>query len=124
MFALAFTTVLTGCRWLERSQTCPPIGAVTRMVVTQGTSQDHVFTEPERLRPLIAFANARRKSSQPWDTMPAPQITAMLYDNADYVCPIGAGSNFLFVSCPGWRGIRTATDAELQEFKYLVGEAN
>jgi hypothetical protein len=52
--------------------------------------------------------------------MPAPPVTATLYDKGDFFASIGAGANFFFVSCPSWKGIRNATDAELTDFKRLV----
>ncbi|HEY5056960.1 MAG TPA: hypothetical protein VII58_12425 [Acidobacteriaceae bacterium] len=85
-------------------------------------SQDHVFIDPAKIRPLIAFANARRESSQPVDTLPAPQISADFYNNSEFVCSVGAGSNFFFIACPNWRGTRSASSTELSEFKHLIGE--
>ena len=122
ILAIAAVTVLSGCRLLEQSGKCAPIGVATRVLVS---SQGTVITDPERIRELIAFANARRKCSQPMTyTMPAPQVTAVFYDKADFLGAIGAGSNFFFVSCQNWRGIRNATDAELKDFKRLVSNVD
>lgn len=129
IFALAAVTLLSGCHLLEQSGKCAPIGVVTRVIVSsQGTepaTDRTVITDPERIRELAAFANARRKCSQPMTyTMPAPQVTAVFYDKADFLGAIGAGSNFFFVSCQNWRGIRNATDAELKDFKRLISNVN
>jgi hypothetical protein len=98
-------------------------------VVVQGSLQgtpfsDRIITDPERIRHLVAFANARRGSSQPLDTIPAPRVSATFYDGADYLGSIGAGPNFFFVSCPNWRGIRSASDVEIREFRRLAGDLN
>ena len=120
-FVLASATMLAGCR---NSYTCPQISTATRVVVTQGSDQNRVFIDPAQLKSLIAFANARRESSKPLDTMPAPEVTAAFYNNSGFVCALGAGSNFFFVACPSWRGVRTASNSELSEFKRLIGETH
>ena len=103
----------------DQSQVCPPIGVVTRVVV----SPDRIITDQEQIRQLTAFANARRKCSQPSTyTMPAPRITATFYKETDFLSAIGVGSNFIFVACPNWRGIRSATDDEINEFKRLIDD--
>jgi hypothetical protein len=56
--------------------------------------------------------------------MPAPSVTAVFYNKADFVGAIGSGTNFFFVSCPSWKGIRNATDAEIADFKRLIGYSN
>ena len=56
--------------------------------------------------------------------MPAPQITATFYNGTDFVGAIGAGSNFFFVSCPSWKGVREATAAEIGDFERLIGSAD
>jgi len=122
IFALTSIVLLGGCHWLDNKHACPPIGNVTRVIITRGMSQDHIFIDPAKVRPLIAFANARRESSKPWDTIPAPQITASFYNDETYVCAIAAGPNFFFVSCPEWKGLRRASGAELDQFKTLTGE--
>jgi hypothetical protein len=53
--------------------------------------------------------------------MPAPEITAVFYNGADFVGAIGAGSNFFFVSCSNRKGVRGASAAEIVEFKGLIG---
>jgi hypothetical protein len=53
--------------------------------------------------------------------MPAARVTAVIYDKDDYLGAIGAGSNFFIVSCPKGNGIRSAKDAEIREFKRLIG---
>jgi hypothetical protein len=55
--------------------------------------------------------------------MPAPEITAVFYNGTDSVGAIGAGSNFFFVSCQNWKGVRGATAAEIAEFRGLIGRA-
>jgi hypothetical protein len=80
-----------------------------------------VITDPERIHQLLVFANARRESFQPsLYTMPAPQQTAVFYNKSDFAGAIGAGPNFFFVSCSAWKGLRTADDAEIGEFKRLI----
>ena len=114
----------------EQSKTCAPIGVATRVVVhlsSQGinTSSDRLLTDPEQISQLTAFANARRKCSQPSTyTMPAPQVDAVFYDKAEYLGSIGSGPNFFFVGCQNWRGIRSAKDSELKDFERLTGGMN
>jgi hypothetical protein len=126
--ALGVAAVLGGCHSAQQSGTCVPIGIATRVVLhgsVQGTpGSDRVVTDPEQIRQLTAFANARRGCSQPWDTMPAPQVTAIFYDKADFLGSIGAGPNFFFVSCPNWKGLRNASGAEVREFDRLIGDVN
>jgi len=127
-FALAYAAVLGGCHLTERSATCAPISGATRVVVqvsSHGTIRpDYAITDPDRIHQLIVFANARREASQPaLYTMPAPQVTAVFYDKADFLGAIGTGPNFLFVSCPNWKGTRSATDADVGEFKRLIGSS-
>ncbi|MGD1097159.1 MAG: hypothetical protein ABSB35_34875 [Bryobacteraceae bacterium] len=129
--ALAVAAVLAGCHSSERSGACVPIGAATRVVVhvslPRGTEilSDRIVTDPERIRELTGFANARREASRPQlYTMPAPQMTAAFYDKADFLGSIGTGPNFFFVSCPNWNGVRRATDAEVRDFERLIGDAN
>jgi hypothetical protein len=119
-----------GCYPAERQGTCAPIGNVTSVVV-QADSQraipasNYVITDPARIQRLIAFANARQEVLQPsLSTMPAPSVTAVFYDKADFVGAIGSGTNFLFVSCPRWKGTRNASDAEIAAFKQLIGYSN
>jgi hypothetical protein len=83
---------------------------------------DRVTIDPERIRHLTAFANGRRKSTKPMDTMPAPRMTAMFYDDANYLGSIGAGPSFFFVACSNWKGTRNATDAEINDIKRLIGD--
>ena len=126
-FALAYLAVLGGCHSTERSGTCVPLSGATRVLVKvspQGTipTSDYVITDTERIHQLIAFANARREGSQPsLYTMPAAKVTAAFYDKGNFLGAIGAGPNFFFVSCPNWKGNRSATDAEVGEFKRLIG---
>jgi hypothetical protein len=127
LFAIACCTIVLGaCHSTERSGTCVPISGATRAVV-QSSSQrsprsDYVIIDPVRVRDLIAFANARREVSRPsLSTMPAPEITAVFYNGTDSVGAIGAGSNFFFVSCQNWKGVREATAAEIAEFRRLIG---
>jgi len=128
--AFACAIVLDGCHSTERSGTCAPIGGATRVVVQgswQGTipGPQYVITDPKRIHRLIAFANLRREGSRPsLSTMPAPQVNAAFYDEANFLGAIGAGSNFFFVSCPNWKGVRIATDVELADFKGLIGSQN
>jgi hypothetical protein len=129
LFALACTIVMGACHSAERSGTCVPISSATRVVVqssSQGTPlSDYVITDPVRLHELIVFANVRREVSQPsLSTMPAPQVTAVFYNGTDFVGALGVGSNFFFVSCPNWKGVRKATESEIDDFKRLTGSAN
>lgn len=121
-----FMIVMGGCHPTEHSGTCAPIGGATRIVVhswSQGTPRvDYVITDPGRVHDLIAFANARRGASRPsLYTMPAPVTDAAFYDGTIFVGTIGAGSNFFFVSCQNWKGVREASAAEIGDFKRLVG---
>ena len=128
-FALVYAAASSGCHSAERSGTCAPISGATRVLIrvsAQGPipTSDYVITDSERIHQLIAFANARRDGSQPsLYTMPAAKATAAFYDEADFLGAIGAGPNFFFVSCPNWKGTRSATDAEVGEFKRLVGSS-
>jgi hypothetical protein len=129
LFTLAcFMIVMGACHSTEDSGACTPISGATRVVVhswSQGTpALDYVITDAGRVHDLIAFANARREVSRPsLYTMPAPQITGAFYHGTDFVSAIGAGSNFFFVSCPSWKGVREATPAEIGDFKRLIGRA-
>jgi hypothetical protein len=64
LFVLGVAAVLSGCHSVQRTGTCAPIGGATRVVVhgsLQGTpASDRIITDPERIRHLVAFANARR----------------------------------------------------------------
>jgi hypothetical protein len=130
LFTLAcFMIVMGACHSNEQSGTCTPISGATRVVVhswSQGTPPvDYLITDPTRVHDLTVFANARREVSRPsLSTMPAPQITAALYNGTDFAGAIGAGSNFFFVSCPSWKGVREATAAEIGDFKRLIGSAD
>src|SRR5579872_2518086 len=130
LFTLACSMIVMGaCHSTEHSGTCTPISGATRVVVqswAQGTPpRDYVVTDAGRVHDLIAFANSRREVFKPsLYTMPAPQITATFYNGTDFVGAIGAGSNFFFVSCPSWKGVRKATPAEIGNFKRLIGSAD
>jgi hypothetical protein len=127
VLAIVIMAVLGGYHFLERSGTCVPIGFATRVVISSPnqTASDRVITDPERIRQLTAFANARRKCQQPTTyTMPAPRITATFYNKEEFLSAIGAGPNFFFVACPNWRGIRNAADPELKHFKTLIDDIN
>src|SRR5208282_6583944 len=125
--ALACCTIaMSACHSSERSGTCVPISGATSVVVhswSQGTPpSDYDITDPVRVHDLIAFANARREISRPsLSTMPAPVIDAAFYDGTIFVGTIGAGSNFFFVSCQNWKGVREASAAEIGDFKRLIG---
>jgi hypothetical protein len=125
VFALGVAALLSGCHSARRSGTCGPIDAAIRVVVhssLQGAStQDRIITDPEQVRQLVAFANARRDCSQPFDTMPAPRLTATFYGTSSFLGSIGAGPNFFFVSCPNGKGIRTASVSEVGDFSRLTG---
>ena len=56
--------------------------------------------------------------------MPAPRVNATFYENADFLGSIGTGPNFFFVSCPNWRGTRSASASEIEDFKQLIGDSN
>jgi len=123
---LASMVMLAGCVLAEHSQTCASIVDATRVVVTiestGAQSSEHVITDPQRIRQLIDFANTRRKVSRPsLYTMPAPRENAVFYNKDEFVASIGAGTKFFFVSCANWKGTRPASDAELREFRQLIG---
>jgi hypothetical protein len=64
-------------------------------------TSDRVITDPDQLRRLVAFANARRQCSTPTTyTMPAPQTNAIFYGYSNFIGSIGAGPNFFIVSLP------------------------
>jgi hypothetical protein len=120
--ALMMLGALGVCR-MEHSQLCPAIGAVTRVVILDEEGRTiRTFTEAEQIARLTTFANARRKSTKPWYDMPAPQISASFYNNSQFLCDLGSGSNFFSVACPNWSGIRPASGVELSEFKHLIGD--
>ena len=126
-FVLTLGIFLVGCRSIERSQTCPPIEGVTRITLSGSTPTgpipDRVITAPERIRQIVAFANARRDCKQPLDTMPAPRLTASFYEKEKLRGSFGVGSNFFFVSCSNWRGIRRVTATEIEDFNKLTEAA-
>jgi len=106
----------------ERSGTCAPIQGVTRIVMHTGRGEeDRIIADPDRIRQLTSFANARREVAQPqFYTLPAPTRTVAFYRNNEFVCAIGDGPNFFFVSCPKWKGIRDAKMPEIQDFDRLI----
>ncbi len=125
--AVASLVALIGCHPGERLGTCAPVQGATRVVIhfaQDGNAQrtDRIVTDPDHIRQLILFANARRDVLQPeLYTMPAPRITATFYEDAAFVGSIGEGPNFFFVSCPQWHGIRKASESEVSQFKRLIG---
>jgi hypothetical protein len=82
--AVASSVALIGCHPGERLGTCAPVQDATRVVIhvaLDGNAQaaDRILTDPEQIRQLIVFANARRDVFQPQlYTMPAPRITRFL----------------------------------------------
>jgi hypothetical protein len=85
---------------------------------------DHVITNPARLNDLVAFANARRDSVRPGlITMPSGDINVAFYKEGEFLGAIAVGTNFFVVACPGWEGLRKASNAEIHDFKRLVGLA-
>src|SRR4051812_28339723 len=92
IMAVAFVAGLRGCHLGERPGTGAPIQDVTSVVVRDGHGEDHLLTDPERIRRLIAFATARRDVYQPGlYTMPAPRRTVSFYRKAGFVASIGEG---------------------------------
>ena len=130
LFPLAVVILLCGCHSSGRSGSCALIERADLVVVHHhsqeyATATDRVITNPEQIRRLIAFANNRRRVSQPSTyTMADPLVTATFYEEGDFVGAIGLGSNFFFRSCMKWRGIRSATDSEIRDFKQLLEQAN
>jgi hypothetical protein len=135
MHNLSFLTVvccaivMSACHSPERSGTCVAISGATRAVVRSSSREsprsEYAIMDQVRVRDLIVFANERREVSRPsLSTMPAPEVTAVFYNGNDSVGAIGAGSNFFFVSCSNWKGVREATAAEIAEFKRLIGSAD
>jgi hypothetical protein len=126
VLTLACVIATGGCHSAERSGACAPVRSATRVEVRISAHEgipnsEYAITDPERVRQLIAFANGRRSVSQPsLYTMPAPHLTAAFYDQADFVGAIGAGPNFFFVSCSEWKGVRDATEDEIEDFKRLI----
>jgi len=125
-FALACAALMSSCLPKNRAGTCNAIDSATRVVVhvsSHGTepAPDYVITDQERIRQLIAFTNARRDVFQPaWTPIPAPTVDAVLYNKDEFVGAIGVGSDFFFLSCTNWKGIRNATATELDDFKRLI----
>ena len=71
-----------------------------------------------------------RADNQPWTqnlvgsrlcTVPAPTKTDTFYKGDKFVCSLGEGTNFSFVACHGWKGIRHGKLAEIQGFDKLIG---
>jgi len=114
--------LLTGCHVADRSGACAPIQGAARVVIHTGSEEpNRVVTDPGWILQLISFANAHREVEQPrFYTMPAPTKTVTFYRGDEFVCSIGEGPNFLFVSCPGWKGIRDAKTPEIQDFNRLI----
>jgi hypothetical protein len=119
----ALLAMLTGCHVADRSGNCAPVQSATRIVIHTGQGEhDRVVTDRSRILQLIAFANARREVTQPrYYTMPAPTKTVTFYKGDEFVCSLGEGANFFSAACLGWRGIRRARPAEIQEFDRLIG---
>jgi hypothetical protein len=129
-FVLAFVAVAGGCHPVDPTVTCAPIRNVTRVEIRFDSlgkmpPSSYAITDPGQIHQVIAFANERREVSRPsLITMPAPSVTAVFSDKADFVAAIGSGSDFFFVSCSNGKGVRSATDAEIMEFKRLIGYSN
>jgi hypothetical protein len=119
IFGLSLVWTLNACH-LEHTQTCPTIG----VVISTENRTLRSFTDAKQVSRFVAFANARRESSKPWYDMPAPQASVSFYYNSQFVCELGSGSYFFSVACPNWSGVRSASDAELSEFKHLIGESH
>ena len=124
---LALATLLGACRYpVDHPGACALINGATRAVVTiyhqENTStSEYVITDSKRIDKLVDFANARRDSAQPTlYTMPSSTLDVAFYHKAAFLGLLGSGRNFFFVSCDNWKGIRTASGAELQEFKQLT----
>lgn len=126
---LALAASLGACRYpVDQPGVCAPISGATHAVVRiyhQGSTStsEYAITDSKRIDKLVAFANARRAVSRPaLYTMPFPPLDVAFYHNAVFLGSFGSGTNFFFASCENWKGIRTATSAELQEFRQLALE--
>ncbi len=104
-FALACVAVMGSCLPKDHTGTCNAIDGATRVVVygysqRAGPAPDYVITDPDRIRQLIVFANARREVFRPsLYTMPVPTVNAGFYNKDEFVGSIGAGSTFFSLSC-------------------------
>jgi hypothetical protein len=72
----------------------------------------------ETIGRILEIANQRRTVSKTMDiNLPASGITAIFYCKSEFLTAMGAGRDFLFVSCPNGRQIRSATEAEINEVR-------
>jgi hypothetical protein len=125
MFAL-LVGAATCHRPADQWGTCSPIEKATRVEVHAWSLKEdqrttYVIKDAQRIQRLIAFANARRDAFRlALYTMPAPPLTVGFYDGASFVGAFDPGTNYFFVSCANWKGIRNASSAELAEFQQLI----
>jgi hypothetical protein len=110
----------------EQWGTCSPIEKATRVEVHSWSLKadqrtTYVITDVQRIQRLIAFANARRDAfRRALYTMPASPLTVDFCDGANFVGAFDPGTNYFFVSCANWKGIRNASSVELAEFQRLI----
>jgi hypothetical protein len=122
---LMCTGLATACHRspAEKYGTCAPIARASSAQVTGLGATEYVINDPEQIRKLLAFANARSEVSQPTlSTMPAHNVSVTFFVANGFASSIGAGSNFFFVSCTNWKGTRAATPEELTGFHELLTE--
>jgi hypothetical protein len=117
---------LTGC---DKPVHCPQIVGVNRVVISvwssPGIQKDVEVTDPDRIRNLVDFANARRKCSRPQTyTMPSGSVSVTFYRGVTAESAIGAGANFFDIGCGHSSGLRQASKQELSEFAELTSVSN
>ncbi len=114
---------LLQCDSNYRKVTCKPIDHATRVIVSglEPAYSDYSITDPDRIRKILAFTNARPEGSNARYATPvqAP-ISAAIYDGSNFVGAFGVGSNFFTLICKEGKGARDATQAEVEEFKRLI----
>jgi hypothetical protein len=118
---LALAIQLAVNHFLVKTGTCDPVRAATRVVVLHVSASNREITDPQQIRQLMDFVNARREVSVTLADEPIERITAVFDNNGSFVEAIGAGPNFFNVRSRNWKGTRPANRAELQEFKRLIG---
>jgi hypothetical protein len=119
---LICTGLATACHRspAEKYGTCASIARASSAHVTGLGATKYFINDPEQIRKLLAFANARREVSQPiLSTMPAPNINVTFFV-ANGFAGLGPTSSSLAV-LTGKVG-RAATPEELAEFHKLFSE--
>lgn len=102
--------------------TFPEVQRVDRVAVRD--NQSHPIAEisaADRIEKLQQFINARRTGWQvPLGGAPVPTLIANLYADGQFVGHFGAGANFFACHRDGGFYSRSASEAELNEFRNLI----